>query len=701
MPANKEPFAPSPPPYGDLPRQQHFSQSSGRSRRSGMTRSIPYLWAAVIILLLLNLGLLIGLNMARLAAVEALGKVETMLDQLATEVVVYDVPINQSVPMRADVPFNQTMNIPLDTVISLDQTLSVPFGGTNIDLPIQTEVPIKTVVPVTLNEIIKVDTAVQLNTTIPVEVEVARTPLLGYLNQARFDIARVKSRLAFGSEPLPPLAPLNPAPTEGNAAPVTESEANTEVVTENEAGLETASEEIDAAAGAVQAEAVVETCSHPYWPLQNGATWTYNSEDTSFTQRVASVSETQVALNTSYEGEEIFFNLDCLPEQAGLSSLGDMRRLTEFGNLQFNNLEGAFLPEPAALTELGSSWTETYEVSGSVMGQRGSETVMGQITAGRAEAVYTPTGIETVETPLGAQEALRLEQQLTLELELKFAVGGEVIPAAETVSLTNIYWLAENVGLVKTEWQGGSIEQRVAEQEATQVELPALAADELVFVCLMLEGGAFECKNTPGISQATLTTPRETELAVPLIELPEQLDSGESEGQADTEPNQANEGTSDAPAPADSEPTATPDASADGEDTGDDNAALLQYAAAVSQLGQQISNAADPFQEAAIAYSNDQITTEEFEAAFNKFGPAVKGLIQQIARLSPPAEAASIHQKLVGGLAKCNKGVDMLDEWLDTFDDSLKVPATLQVALCIDESSAAQKELSELVASQN
>src|SRR5690606_27187753 len=152
-------------------------------------------------------------------------------------------------------------------------------------------------------------------------------------------------------------------------------------------------------------------------------------------QRVASVSETQVALNTSYEGEEIFFNLDCLPEQAGLSSLGDMRRLTEFGNLQFNNLEGAFLPEPAALTELGSSWTETYEVSGSVMGQRGSETVMGQITAGRAEAVYTPTGIETVETPLGAQEALRLEQQLTLELELKFAVGGEVIPAAETVSL--------------------------------------------------------------------------------------------------------------------------------------------------------------------------------------------------------------------------------------------------------------------------
>ena len=91
-----------------------------------MQRSIPFLWGVVIILLILNLVLLSALNLARLTAIETLDRVDALLDKLSSEVIVYNVALNQPVPLKADVPFSRTMQIPLNTVIPIDQ---VPAEG--------------------------------------------------------------------------------------------------------------------------------------------------------------------------------------------------------------------------------------------------------------------------------------------------------------------------------------------------------------------------------------------------------------------------------------------------------------------------------------------------------------------------------------------------------------------------------------------
>jgi hypothetical protein len=168
---------------------------------ASMQRSIPILWGLVIALLALNLALLYALNLARLTAIETLSEVETTLDGLAKEVIVYDIEVNQALPMKADVPLNRTMEIPIKTVIPIDQVLTVPLqtdaGEVVLDVPVNTDFPIDIEVPVDLNQTINVDSVVQLNTTLPVEIEIAQTPLAGYLKQAKLDIVRLRSRLAF------------------------------------------------------------------------------------------------------------------------------------------------------------------------------------------------------------------------------------------------------------------------------------------------------------------------------------------------------------------------------------------------------------------------------------------------------------------------------------------------------------------------
>jgi hypothetical protein len=64
--------------------------------------------------------------------------------------------------------------------------------------------------------------------------------------------------------------------------------------------------------------------------------------------------------------------------------------------------------------------------------------------------------------------------------------------------------------------------------------------------------------------------------------------------------------------------------------------------------------------------------------------------------LTPPQEAAAAHQKLVGGLTKCDQAIDLLDNWLETFDDTSKNAGALLVAQCLQDLTNAQQELSDL-----
>ncbi len=681
-----------------------------------MQRSIRFLWGLVIILLLLNLALLYGLNLARLTALESLNKVETTLDKLAHEVIVYNIELNQALPVKAEVPLNQTLEIPLNTVIPIDQELTVPFqtgaGEIEIDMPLKMDFPVDMVVPVAFNETINVDTTIQLSTTVPVEIAIARTALADYLEKARLDIVQLKSRLTLQREVttveeaaaaagLDDESNVRAGPASGNEPQSQLSAVKTLTPTiplaEGSLDADTSSLLPTVAAAFVfependDAQFDLAGCEHPYWPLRAGTAWAYNSSFTSYVQQVNEVSDNQVYLSSQYEGQPIQFGLECVQAGLGGSYLGDMRRITEFGRFVFSNPRGLFLPPPDVMENVGTAWAQEYQVTGTIEGRQGKNPVLGQINQGRAVAFYTPTGFETLPTPLGPRKALRIEQKLDFELQIDFDLGSRIVPATEVINLTNVYWFAKGIGLVKMHWQGGTMQQSFVLGDVIvdqQSPVPALAEEFLVFVCVLTDAASSECMRISGITESDLTVPPESELEIPVFVFPEGSRAGSgSSAEPEASDELLDEPTEDTDLPPSEQP----------EIDDDDRSALLAYAEAVANLGEKISEAGETFGKSAVAYRNGEITLAEFRSKFSSFKSKVRGPIQEINGLSPPPEAAAIHQKLTGGLEKCEQGIDLMDGWFDTGDSGTKEATMLLVASCIDQTTQAAEELEELL----
>jgi hypothetical protein len=354
-----------------------------------------------------------------------------------------------------------------------------------------------------------------------------------------------------------------------------------------------------------------------------------------------------------------------------------------------------FLPHPEAMEEIGRTWVQEFDVTGTVQASQGSGLVVGKIGSGRAVAVYTPTGFDTVETPLGPREALRIEQELDLELNIDFDLGGQLIPATEVANLTTVYWIAKGIGPVRIHWGGGTIEYDVELDETSvkqQTTVPALAEDQLVIVCISVEAQSSECMRTAGVSESDLTAPPESELEVQGFVFPDGASSDSSSVAAPGahEPTQEPGQTSDKPVA-----TGTPERPTQGDDG---RFALLEYAAEVERLGRQTSDIAEEFVESAMKYRNGEITLEEFQREFLEFAPKVREVIREVNQLHPSSEAEAVHKQLTDGLAKCDQAVDLMDEWFDSQDSGTKEATVLLVAECVGEVETAGDELSVLTA---
>jgi hypothetical protein len=164
--------------------------------------SVPLLWGAIIALLVLNFITFFGLNQARLAAVKVLDEIDSTLEDFTTATIVYDLKVDETVPVQADVPLNYNANLPVDLVIPIDQSFQVPVqipagGQIILDVPFKANFPLNETIPIRINESTRVDTVVHLDFTVPIKIEIAQTPLVGYIRQTQANVAELKQRLAF------------------------------------------------------------------------------------------------------------------------------------------------------------------------------------------------------------------------------------------------------------------------------------------------------------------------------------------------------------------------------------------------------------------------------------------------------------------------------------------------------------------------
>lgn len=116
----------------------------------------------------------------------ALGEAVSGIEDFRDSKIQFDVAINETVPINAEVVLNRTLNVPINTSIPIDETIDTtitvngPFGidiPLDITVPIQLDLPIDLSVAIPIDETIPVNAEVPVNLNVPIEIDIAETEL--------------------------------------------------------------------------------------------------------------------------------------------------------------------------------------------------------------------------------------------------------------------------------------------------------------------------------------------------------------------------------------------------------------------------------------------------------------------------------------------------------------------------------------------
>jgi hypothetical protein len=161
---------------------------------------LTVLFILVIVSLGLNLYLIWQLSRLEQQARQMGPVVQQSLTQAADDLasfqqstIKFDVKLKQEFPIQADIPFKETIDVPIKLTVPISQEIKTTImldllkTGTgipiNIAVPINLDVPIDTTVPVVIDRTIPISTTVPLDLNVPVAIPIAKTDLAGYIEK--------------------------------------------------------------------------------------------------------------------------------------------------------------------------------------------------------------------------------------------------------------------------------------------------------------------------------------------------------------------------------------------------------------------------------------------------------------------------------------------------------------------------------------
>lgn len=193
-------------------------------------------------------------------------------------------------------------------------------------------------------------------------------------------------------------------------------------------------------------------CSNTYFPIVEGATWTYQSTGGpvggyGFTDTVTSVRADGFTLTSQFDDLTRTQEWGCSSEglvalQLGGTSAATLNSQEMQVNLDVSNVSGISFP---AAIEPGDTWQHALEFTGNMV-------VGGQeIDAnGSAQSSFTAIGMESVTVPAGTFEAMKVRVDSTINITGVFQ--GVSVPL--TITSPYDYWFAPGVGWVKASGTG-------------------------------------------------------------------------------------------------------------------------------------------------------------------------------------------------------------------------------------------------------
>ena len=193
-------------------------------------------------------------------------------------------------------------------------------------------------------------------------------------------------------------------------------------------------------------------CANAYYPVRQGATWTYQSTggpagEYGFTDTITSVRDDGFTLSTQIGDLTRTQEWTCKPE--GLVALqlgGAPAAMLNSQNIQLNldAKDSTGITFPSQMNA-GDGWQQTVNVEGDVsMGNDGGK------ATGTAQMDFNALGTESVSVPAGTFEAMKVKVDTTLNVDV--AYGALSMPV--TFSGTYTYWFVQDVGWVKASGTG-------------------------------------------------------------------------------------------------------------------------------------------------------------------------------------------------------------------------------------------------------
>jgi hypothetical protein len=193
-------------------------------------------------------------------------------------------------------------------------------------------------------------------------------------------------------------------------------------------------------------------CTNVYYPVRQGATWTYKSTggpagEYSFTDTITAVRGDGFTLSTQIGDLTRTQEWTCTAEGLAALQLGGapaamLNSQNIQLNLDINNATGVTFP---GQINPGDQWQQTMNVTGNVtmMNEEADAT-------GNAQMNFSAIGIESVTVPAGTFDALKVEVDVTLNVDATY----ESITLPVSFSGEYIYWFAPGVGWVKSSGTG-------------------------------------------------------------------------------------------------------------------------------------------------------------------------------------------------------------------------------------------------------
>ncbi len=137
---------------------------------------------------------------AQRAALNTVAEARDIVASIGDDTFSYTFELEQEIPIATSIPFDEEVTVPIRTTIPISTVVIIPInagllGTFDIDVPIRTIVPVNLDITIPVSQTVDIATTVPLDVDVPIEIPLAETPLLGYVEELDAGLARLEEAL--------------------------------------------------------------------------------------------------------------------------------------------------------------------------------------------------------------------------------------------------------------------------------------------------------------------------------------------------------------------------------------------------------------------------------------------------------------------------------------------------------------------------